>query len=167
MHKFFADRDQRGRPDEYLTIELYRAYGLEAYINTAPEDDYEGRASHDIVVAGQLHDVKADFIAARTRRIFVERASLEHTQSYYFDYWILTPYGFDVRVFTRSQLIAYYNQKNRIQRGDGTFFETYKYAHGVAGDQAGNDGVFVPMEIVKADGLAPWQIVQTIKQQAA
>ena len=164
---FYTDRDQRGRPSEYLTIEFYRAYGLEAYINDAPEDDYKGSSSHDTVVEGVLHDVKTDFIAARTKRIFVERASLEHTESSYFDYWMLTPYGFDVRVFTRAQLIGYYNAKNRVRRGDGTFFETYRYAHGIAGDQAGNDGVFVPMEVVKTDGLAPWEAVRLLTKQTA
>jgi hypothetical protein len=66
---------------EYLTVAYFRARGIPAEINDAPEEDREGGASHDIVVAGELWDVKTDFIAAATKRIFVERASLEHTQS--------------------------------------------------------------------------------------
>lgn len=96
--------------------------------------------------------------------MFVEKASLEHSQAEYFDYFLLTPWGFDVRVFTRSQLIAYFNEKNRVRRQDGTYMETYKYPHGACGDQADNEGVFVPKNVVNAEGLAPYQYVQQLRK---
>jgi len=101
---FAADRDLRGRPAEYLLAAYFQARGIPAEVNKAPEEDYEGRASHDIVVAGEPWDVKTDWIAATSKRIFVERASLEHTGSVRFAYVIPTPYGFDVRIFDVNQL---------------------------------------------------------------
>jgi hypothetical protein len=139
---------------------------MEAYVNDAPESDYAGRASHDVVIAGERWDVKTDFYSARSKRIFVERASLEHTHASRFAYFLPTPYGFEIRIFAHQQLIDYYNAKNKVRRGDGTFFETYVYPHGVAGDQANNDGVFIGMEMVKSEGMAPWEVVKQLTQTA-
>jgi hypothetical protein len=47
---------------------------------------------------------------------------------------------------------------------DGSFYETYLYPHGVAGDQKDNDGVFIPMDVVKSEAMAPWEFVKRIKQ---
>jgi hypothetical protein len=110
-----------------------------AEINDVPEEDREGRASHDIVVAGELWDVKTDFIAATSKRIFVERASLEHTQSHRFCYWIPTPYGMDMRVFTVDQLYEMYNEVAELSRMDGTVSGMFAYKRGFAGDQANNE----------------------------
>jgi hypothetical protein len=163
---FFSDRDLRGRPAEFLLVEYFNARGIPAHVNDAPEEDRAGRASHDIVVAGEGWDVKTDWIAGVTKRIFVERSSLEHTQSYRFAYFIPNPYGFDIRIFTTKQLMELYNEPAEVNRGDGTTFQLFKYKHGVAGDQAGNEGVFIPMDVVKQVAQAPWQVLQELRQAA-
>jgi hypothetical protein len=108
-------------------------------------------------VAGELWDVKTDFIAATSKRIFVERASLEHTRSDRFCYWIPTPYGMDVRVLTVDQLYEMYNEVAEVSRMGGTVSGMFAYTPRLAGDQAKNEGMFVPMEVVKAMGMAPWE----------
>lgn len=162
MTNFFSDRDQRGRPAEYLTVEYFRSRGVPAYINDAPEEDLEGRASHDVVVADEPWDIKTDYIALTTKRIFVELASLEHTRSSRFAYFIPTPYGYDIRIFRVQDLVDLYNEKSEVSRGDGTFFHVYKYPHGQAGDQKTNTGVFIPLEVAKDKSLAPWQVVKEL-----
>jgi hypothetical protein len=163
---FFSDRDLRGRPAEYLTIAYFQARGIEASINDASDEDRAGRASHDIVVAGELWDVKTDFVAATSKRIFVERASLEHTQSYRSCYWIPTPYGMDMRIFTVDQLAEMYNEGIEIPTFDRGLAGLLKYKHEIAGDQATNEGMFVPMDVVKAVGLEPWQVAKELMQHA-
>lgn len=163
--QFQIDRDFRGRPAEFLTVEYFRARGIEAYVNEAPEEDRAGRASHDIVVNGEPWDVKTDWYSGATRRIFVERASLEHTESYRFDYWIPTPYGMDQRIFTVQKLMQMWNEVNYGNRGDGTTFQLFKYKREYLGDQEDNEGMYLPMEDVKAFGLAPWQVLQELNKR--
>ena len=55
-------------------------------------------------MAGELWDVKTDWYSPKSKRIFVEKASLEHTQSVRFCYWLPTPYGMDMRIFPVYQL---------------------------------------------------------------
>lgn len=119
------------------------------------------------MIAGEQWDVKTDFVAATTKRIFVERASLEHTRSLRFCYWIPSPYGLDMRIFLVQELIGLYNAKESVRRQDNTYFERYLYTHGVAGDRANNEGIFLPMALVKEIGVAPWEIAQNIKQKVA
>lgn len=166
MSDFYNDRDSRGRPAEYLIVEYFRSRGIPAEVNDAPEEDYAGRAAYDVVIGDEAWDVKTDWIAATSKRIFVELASLEHTRSSRFAYVIPTPYGFDIRIFTITQLMNYYKAVLPVRRADGSFFQMYKYLHGAAGDQAENMGVFVPLEVVKAEGMAPWQVAKVLKQAA-
>lgn len=162
MGDFYFDRDNRGRPAEYLTVEYFRSRGIPAYINEAPEEDRAGRASHDVVILDELWDVKTDWYEPRSKRIFVEKASLEHTRSCRFAYWLPTPYGFDVRILKVSDLIETYNARRKVSRGDGTFFEVWEYAHGNAGEQPDNHGVFIPIDITRAISLAPWQVAKEL-----
>jgi hypothetical protein len=167
MSNFYGDRDSRGIPAELMTVEWFHAKKIHATVNPAPESDRAGRASHDIVVAGELWDVKSDYIAAWTQRIFVERDALEHTNASRFCYWIISPYGYDVRVFLVEHLINLFNAKQQVPRGDGTFYERHLHEHGIAGDQRDNDGVFLPMEVVKQVGLPLYQVANELTKQAA
>ena len=167
MNNFFTDRDLRGRPAEYLTVAYFLARGIPAAINDAPEEDRAGRASHDIVVGHELWDVKTDFIAATSKRIFVEKASLEHTESTRFCYWIPTPYGMDIRIFPVLTLTEMYNERADTLGFDKGFDGLWKYKHAISGDQATNEGMFVPMADVRAIGLAPWEVARQLNVQAA
>jgi hypothetical protein len=108
--------------------------------------------------------VKVDFIAGRSKRIFVEKASLEHTQSHRFCYWIPNPYGFDVRSLPVLQLMQMYNERADSPRFDQGIDGLYRYPHGIAGDQANNEGMFLPLDVVKAVGLPPWVIAKELTQ---
>lgn len=165
--KFFADRDLRGRPAEYLTIAYFQARGISASINEAPEEDRAGRASHDIVVAGELWDIKTDFIAGQTQRIFVEKASLEHTHSERFCYWIPSPYGMDMRILYVLDLARMFNETLETPSFDGGVNGLFKYKRAIAGDQANNEGMFVPMDDVRKYGLQPWEVARELTKRAA
>lgn len=164
MSNFQTDLEERGQPAEYLTVELFRASGIPTRMNEA--DDYAGLASHDILVTSEPWDVKADSIAPVTKRIFVERKSLQKTRSKRFCYWIPSPYGYDMYIFLVSQLIELYNAKQTIRRPDGSVWERWLYQHGVAGDQPDNEGVFIPMDVVKKEALRPYQVSQELRKAA-
>jgi hypothetical protein len=80
-------------------------------------------------VAGELWDVKTDFIAGTSKRIFVEKASLEHTQSVRFCYFIPNPYGFDMRIFPVLTLMQMYNERLDSPSFDQGFDGLWKYKH--------------------------------------
>jgi hypothetical protein len=112
-----------------------------------------------------LWDVKTDFIAATSKRIFVERASLEYTQSVRFCYWIPTPYGMDIRIFPVLTLRQMYNELAEVKRFDGGINGIFKYKRAIAGDQGDNEGIFVPMADVKEIGQAPWEVARELTKQ--
>jgi hypothetical protein len=163
--KFFADRDLRGRPAEYLTVAYFQARGIPAHLNEATEEDRAGRASHDIVVGNELWEVKTDLLAGQTRRLFVERASLEHTGSERFCYFIPSPYGFDMRIFPTMTLVEMFNERNPILNLNEGINGLFKYKRAFAGDQPDNEGMFVPMEVVKQVGLQPWEVAKQLTQR--
>jgi hypothetical protein len=62
-------------------------------------------------VADELWDLRTDWYSPKSKRIFVEKASLEHTRSVRFCYWIPTPYRMDLRIFTVLQLMEMYHSR--------------------------------------------------------
>jgi hypothetical protein len=117
------------------------------------------------VVAGEFWDIKTDFIAASSKRIFVEKASLEHTQSLRFCYWIPSPYGMDMRIFHVEQLVEMYNEQTETPNFEHGVNGLFKYKRAIAGDQANNEGMFIPMEAVKAIGLPPWEVARELTKR--
>lgn len=144
-------------------MEYFRSLDIPSSLNEAT--DYETMKAFDIIVGNEAWDVKADYFSGSTRRIFIEAASLQHTKSDRFAYFITTPYGFDIRIFTVSQLIELYNAKVKANRGDGTFAEQYLYKHQAAGDQPDNVGAFIPLDVVKQEGLPPYLVAKELRTQ--
>jgi hypothetical protein len=155
-----------GQPN-FSFVAYFQARGITAEVNDAPEDDYRGRAAYDVLIGDEPFEVKTDWIAATSKIIFVELAAVEHSHAAKFPCFIPNPYGFDIRIFPRQQLLDYYRATLPVRRADGSFYQVYKYPHGAAGDQRDNRGVFVPMEVVKAEGMAPWQVARRLSAQAA
>ena len=114
------------------------------------------------MIAGELWDVKTDFISARSKRIFVERASLEHTHSSRFCYWLPSPYGMEMRIFPTIKLMEMYNERAERLAFDKGFNGLWKYEHANAGDQANNEGIFVPMDNVRQFGQQPWEVAREL-----
>jgi hypothetical protein len=160
---FQSDLTTFGHPAEHLVAALFRAMEVSVEMNDAT--DYESLKSHDLTVGGEMWDVKFDVFSGTTYRIFVEAESLKHTKSHRFVYLIPTIYGFDVRVFTTAKLIDLYNAKVKVKRGDGTFAEQWVYEHKVAGDQAGNMGCFIPLDVVKKESIPPYLAAKELRTQ--
>ena len=56
-----------------------------------------------------------------------------------------------------------YNAKVKVNRGDGTFGEQWLYKHQAAGDQADNVGAFIPLDVVKQEGLPPYLVAKELR----
>jgi hypothetical protein len=103
-------------------------------------------------------------VSGQSHRIFVEKASLLHTRAFRFAYWFPTPYGMDLRIFETMKLVEMFNERTEVPKFDQGIDGLFKYRRGFAGDQANNEGMFVPMDAVKAIGQAPWEVAKELQQ---
>lgn len=159
---FAATRDLRGRPAEYLLLELLHSRSIPAELNPAEEDDYEGRAAYDILVAGEPWEVKIDWLSWSTGNICVEAPTLEHTKAHRLVLFLPNPSGFYIHTLTIQEAIDLYNAKTPTNAG----YSPWKYTHKLVGDQ-GIPAVLLPKDITKTAGLALWQVCKIINQQHA
>ena len=58
-----------------------------------------------------------------------------------------------------------YNERADELKFDRGLNGLWKYQHGIAGDQADNEGMFVPMEAVKTIGIPPWEMARELLTQ--
>jgi hypothetical protein len=166
---FAKTRDTRGNPAEHLVVELFRLNHIPAFLNPAPESDYDSRAAYDVALGTpeqpwELLDVKADWMSWSTHNLCVEANSLRHTKATKFIYLLPRPSSLYLHVFPVSDLIALYNAQvaERTPAGERT---RYFYEHKNVGDQLDNDAVLVPMDSATTLGCSFWEMVKAIKQE--
>jgi hypothetical protein len=159
---FYRDR-AANTPVELFFIEILRHDGIPSFQNPTPDPDLaedddtkqallEGRQAYDVGIGfpedvWQLTDVKVDWETQRTGNIFVEYNALLHTRSQTFVYFILRPDGIYISCLPVQKLWEAYHLKDELPRGDGTFYEQYRYKHVHGGDQADNQGILLPTSV--------------------
>lgn len=72
-----------------------------------------------------------------------------------------------MRIFDTMKLVEMYNERATVNRYDEGIDGLFKFKRAIAGDQAHNEGMFVPMDSVKQIGLQPWEVARQLTKQNA
>mgnify|MGYP007070996782 CR=1 FL=1 len=154
-----------------LYTALLISRGVPAFINSAPESDYEGRAAYDVGIGYpedpiDLHDVKIDYEAHRTKNLFVELKSILHTSASTFVYFVPMFKSMSI-ISLRVQFLAEcVDAMDQVNRGDGTFVVRKRYRMVGGGDQGErNPGILLPIDVAERNSVPFWEMVKTLKQQ--
>jgi hypothetical protein len=96
-------------------------------------------------------------MAGLTGNYFFERRALYNTKA---DKFIVArPW---ITVFDTKQVRDFFEAKNRVARGDGTFAEQYYFKHVIGGDQATNEGVLVSCKEADQFGRRIWEVAKEL-----
>lgn len=168
---FVLSRDLFGRPAELLYTALLISRGVPAFINPAPESDYEGRAAYDVGIGypeapTDLHDVKIDYEAHHTKNLFVELKSLLHTSASTFVYFVPMFKTMSIIPLRVQFLAECVDAVDKVNRGDGTFMVRRRYQMKGGGDQKeSNPGILLPLVEAEKNSIPFWELVKQLKER--
>lgn len=77
---FYTDRAESNAMESFY-VESLKRMGIQAELNPAPEEDYEGRSSHDFTINGLKAELKWDKKSLVYENYCIDLKTLEHTQA--------------------------------------------------------------------------------------